>query len=58
MFLDPTSTTQKDCMEVTRFTAYKCGLDGAISYNNFNKKVIFSNMTFIDNGYSGTIMIG
>lgn len=44
-------------MEGSRFAAYKCGLDGAVTYQPTDK-VIYSGMTFIDNGMGGTPMIG
>lgn len=57
IFPDPSSPDQKECMEGSRFTAYKCGLYGALSYFD-TKKTIHSNMTLIDNGYGSTIHIG
>jgi hypothetical protein len=44
-------------MEGSYFTAYKCTEDGALSYFD-QTKVIFSNMVFIDNKYSASILIG
>lgn len=47
------------CTEASQFTAYKCGLDGMVAYYSQGyKKIVFSNMTFIDNGYGPTAMVG
>ncbi|CDW80878.1 ipt tig domain containing protein [Stylonychia lemnae] len=58
IFANKSDPRQFTCMQASRFAAYKCGLDGAIAFNHqAYKKIIFSQMTFIDNGYGGTPMV-
>jgi len=46
-------------MEASKYTAYKNGLDGIVSFHKDGaKKVVFSNMTLIDNGFGATPMVG
>lgn len=45
-------------MEASKFAAYKNGLDGIVSFHDqATIKVVFSNMTLIDNGFGATPMV-
>lgn len=57
IFKNSASSTQGNCFEGSYFAAYKCTIDGAVTYSATNK-VIFSNMVFIDNGNSASMLIG
>ena len=59
IFGDPTKPSQKTCAEASRYSAYKCGLDGLVGFHSAAwAKLVYTNMTFIDNGYGGTAMVG
>ena len=58
IFGDPTKPSQKTCAEASRYAAYKCGLDGLVGFHTAAwAKLVFTDMTFIDNGYGGTAMV-
>jgi len=59
IFANLSDSDQKDCMEASRFSAYKNGLDGIVSFHDVGaKKVLFTKMVLIDNGFGATPMVG
>jgi hypothetical protein len=51
------NTIYRNCIEASRFVAYKCAQVGIVS-NQETDNVVFSNMTLIDNGFSASANIG
>jgi len=47
----------RDCIEASRFVAYKVVMVGIIS-NQLVDNVVFSDMTLIDNGFSASANVG
>jgi hypothetical protein len=47
----------RDCIEASRFVAYKCAMIGIIS-NQMVDNVAFTDMTLIDNGYGASANVG
>jgi len=57
IYRDPSSPTQRQCLEASFFVAYKCNLVGIVS-NQATDNLIFSNMVLIDNRFSAIPMVG